>query len=216
MYLLHKVSDKNIQCCVNVARCVVWNVVCCESCSSDIARIVSCDFANDAARNNCLHWCLRCCKWWSAQELRASLQLNLREVLQAFIVACDIANDAGCYKLYSVQKAYIAAVSHDADCVSCWTLCCVRCQQASWCVLCSTRFIHLTKSLLFFLDLVTLVAIAVMVQCLAQEYGSSKLLQKCLVSRISPFSSTPAHNLAEDSSVKVPSHYRSGWKETYR
>ena len=164
-----------------------------------IACIGVFDVANDAARKNCV----RVCNWICARCF-------------PFIVACDIANDAGCNQLYSVQKAYTAAVSHDADCVSCWTLCCVRWQQASWCVLCSTRFIHLTKSLLFFLDLVTLVAIAVMVRCLAQEYGSSKLLQKCLVSRISPFSSTPAHKLAEDSSVKVPSHYRSGWKEMYR
>ena len=164
-----------------------------------IACIGVFDVANDAARKNCV----RVCNWICARCF-------------PFIVACDIGNDAGCNQLYSVQKAYIAAVSHDADCVSCWTLCCVRWQQASWCVLCSTRFIHLTKSLLFFLDLVTLVAIAVMVQCLAQEYGSSKLLQKCLVSRISPFSSMPAHKLAEDSSVKVPSHYRSGWKEMYR
>ena len=164
-----------------------------------IACIGVFDVANDAARKNCV----RVCNWICARCF-------------PFIVACDIANDAGCNQLYSVQKPYIAAVSHDADCVSCWTLCCVRWQQASWCMLCSTRFIHLTKSLLFFLDLVTLVAIAVMVQCLAQEYGSSKLLQKCLVSRISPFSSTPAHKLAEDSSVKVPSHYRSGWKEMYR
>lgn len=164
-----------------------------------IACIGVFDVANDAARKNCV----RVCNWICARCF-------------PFIVACDIGNDAGCNQLYSVQKAYIAAVSHDADCVSCWTLCCVRWQQASWCVLCSTRFIHLTKSLLFFLDLVTLVAIAVMVQCLAQEYGSSKLLQKCLVSRISPFSSMPAHKLAEDSSVKVPSHYRSGWKEIYR
>ena len=164
-----------------------------------IACIGVFDVANDVARKNCV----RVCNWICARCF-------------PFIVACDIANDAGCNQLYSVQKAYIAAVSHDADCVSCWTLCCVRWQQASWCLLCSTRFIHLTKSLLFFLDLVTLVAIAVMVRCLAREYVSSKLLQKCLVSRISPFSSTPAHKLAEDSSVKVPSHYRSGWKEMYR
>ena len=164
-----------------------------------IACIGVFDVANDAARKNCV----RVCNWICARCF-------------PFIVACDIANDAGCNQLYSVQKAYTAAVSHDADCVSCWTLCCVRWQQASWCVLCSTRFIHLTKSLLFFLDLVTLVAITVMVRCLAREYVSSKLLQKCLVSRISPFSSMPAHKLAEDSSVKVPSHYRSGWKEMYR
>ena len=164
-----------------------------------IACIGVFDVANDAARKNCV----RVCNWICVRCF-------------PFIVACDIANDAGCNLLYSVQKAYITALSHDADCVSCWTLCCVRWQQVSWCVLCSTRFIHLTKSLLFFLDLVTLVAIAVMVQCLAQGYGSSKLLQKCLASRISPFSSTPAHKLAEDSSVKVLSHYRSGWKEMYR
>ena len=108
VYLLHKVSDKNIQCCVNVACCVVWNVVCCERCTSDIARIGSCDLANDAARNNCLHWCLRCCKWCSAQELGARLQLILREVLKAFTVACAIANDAGCYvSSYTAFKKHI-------------------------------------------------------------------------------------------------------------
>ena len=91
---------------MNVARCVVWNV-CCERCTSDIARIGSCDLANDSARNNCMHWCLRCCKWFSAQELRASLQLILLEVLEAFTVACDIANDAGCY-----VTSYIAFKKH--------------------------------------------------------------------------------------------------------
>ena len=88
-----------------------------------IACIGVFDVANDAARKNCV----RVCNWICARCF-------------PFIVACDIANDAGCNQLYSVQKAYIAAVSHDADCVSCWTLCCVGWQQASWCVLCSTRF----------------------------------------------------------------------------
>ena len=204
---------------MNVARCVVWNVVCCERCSSDIARIGSCDLANDAAHNNCMHWCLRSCKWCSAQELRASLQLILREVLQAFTVACDIAK----MMLGSYVASYTAFKKHAlAPCRTMPTVWAVGCYAAfdvnkSHGACCVPHVLYTKQnSLRFFPNLVTLVVIAVMVQCLDQEYGSSKLLQKCLVSRISPFSSTPAHKLAEDSSVNVPSHYRSGWKEMYR
>lgn len=183
----------------------------------------------------CAHWFVRFGKWCCAQQLHALVFAKL-QMMQRARIACEFATDSTravaslhCCLRYCENDAGFYVASYTSFKKHALARC--RTMPTVWAVGCYAAFdvnkshgaccvphVLYTKqnSLRFFLNLVTLVAIAVMVQCLDQEYGSSKLLQKCLVSRISPFSSMPAHKLAEDSSVKVPSHYRSGWKEMYR
>ena len=170
----------------------------------------------------CAHWFVRFGKWCYAQQLLA-LVFSMLQMMQRLRIACEFATESaqGVFRslLLAILLMMLGATSYTAFKKHILLRC--RTMPTVWAVgryaafdvnkshgACCVPHVLYTKqnSLRFFLNLVTLVAIAVMVQCLDQEYGSSKLLQKCLVSRISPFSSTPAHKLAEDSSVKVPSH----------
>ena len=196
---------------------------CCSLCC------MKCCVLQEMYKRYCAHWFVR---FGKCMQLLA-LVFSMLQMMQRARIACEFATESarGVFRslLLAILLMMLGATSYTAFKKHILLRC--RTMPTVWAVgryaafdgnkrhgACCVTHVLYTKqnSLRFFLNLVTLVAIAVMVQCLAQEYGSLKLLQKCLASRISPFSSTPARKLAEDSSVKVPSHYRSGWKEMYR
>ena len=111
-----------------------WPVLreCCSLCC------MKCCVLWEMYKRYCAHCFVRFGEWFCAQQLHA-LVFSMLQIMQRAWIACEFATDSTrgvaslhcclrycewcwvlCCKLYCVQKPYIAAVSHDAECVSCW------------------------------------------------------------------------------------------------